>query len=50
LTERLQPPDQRPLAVSRMEDLLRAELCDENGRWTADYTRLRAVARLTKDL
>jgi len=37
-------PAERALAVSRMEDRLRAELCDANGRWSADYTRLRAVA------
>ena len=41
-------PDQRALAVSRMEDLLRAELCDANGQWSADYTRLRAVAHLPR--
>jgi trans-aconitate methyltransferase len=42
-------PEQRTLAVSRMEDLLRRELCDADGQWTADYTRLRAVAHLTTD-
>jgi trans-aconitate methyltransferase len=40
-------PDQRASAVSRMEDLLREELCDANGQWTADYTRLRVAAHLS---
>ena len=39
-------PEQRTITVSRMEDLLRPALCDANGQWTADYTRLRASAHV----
>jgi trans-aconitate methyltransferase len=31
--------------VSEIRDLLKCSLCDREGRWTADYVRLRFVAR-----
>jgi len=33
-------------AVDEIEELLRPALCDEEGRWTADYVRLRFLATL----
>ena len=33
-------------ALDEAIDLLRPALCDSNGRWTADYVRLRFAARL----
>lgn len=43
----LEPPA-RPQARSEVLDLLRPLLCDEAGRWTADYVRLRFAATLPK--
>ena len=34
-------------AKAEVAELLRPSLCDEHGRWTADYVRLRFAARLT---
>lgn len=38
------PPEERDAALDEAVDLLRWSLCDEQGRWTADYTRLRFKA------
>lgn len=40
------PENQREAALDETVDRLRAVLCDEQGRWTADYVRLRFLARL----
>ena len=39
------PADQRPRAVVEVVEMLRPVLCDEQGRWTGDYIRLRFAAR-----
>jgi trans-aconitate methyltransferase len=39
------PADQRARAVEEVVAMLRPVLCDEQGRWTADYMRLRFKAR-----
>ena len=39
------PPAQRPEAMDRMVALLAPVLCDREGKWTADYVRLRFRAR-----
>jgi len=39
------PADQRPGAVDEVVEMLRPVLCDEQGRWTGDYIRLRFAAR-----
>jgi trans-aconitate methyltransferase len=44
--ERCQPED-IPGVTEDAVDLLRPALCDDQGTWTADYVRLRFVARLT---
>jgi trans-aconitate methyltransferase len=38
------PADQRPHAVEETVEMLRPVLCDEQGRWTGDYIRLRFAA------
>jgi trans-aconitate methyltransferase len=38
------PADQRPQAVDETVETLRPVLCDEQGRWTGDYIRLRFAA------
>jgi trans-aconitate methyltransferase len=40
------PRELRAAARDEVIDLLRLVLCDEQGRWTADYIRLRFAARL----
>jgi SAM-dependent methyltransferase len=40
------PAPQRATARDEVLDLLRPCLCDDRGRWTADYVRLRFAARL----
>ena len=35
------PPDSRELFIVEVEDLLREEVCDRDGNWTAHYVRLR---------
>ena len=40
------PEGDRANAISEAVELLRPALCDDRGRWTADYTRLRFKARL----
>lgn len=44
----LLPADQRDLARDEAIALLRPVLCDDQGRWTADYMRLRFAAHLAK--
>ena len=39
------PEDQRGDYLEEATEILRPVLCDEKGRWTADYIRLRFVAR-----
>lgn len=39
------PPGERDAAFEDVVEMLRPSLCDEQGRWTADYTRLRFSAR-----
>ncbi|MFQ5955767.1 MAG: class I SAM-dependent methyltransferase [Kiloniellales bacterium] len=36
----------RPQFIAEVREDLRADLCDAEGRWTADYVRLRFAARL----
>jgi SAM-dependent methyltransferase len=44
----LLPAKERTAARDEAVALLRPVLCDERGRWTADYIRLRFAARLAK--
>ena len=39
------PEDQREGFLDDATEMLRPVLCDEKGRWTADYMRLRFLAR-----
>ena len=39
------PPEHRSAFVTEVEDLLRSEVCDTHGNWTAHYVRLRFAAR-----
>lgn len=39
------PDAERPSLVDEVDTLLRPMLCDTAGRWTADYVRLRLMAR-----
>jgi len=41
------PPAERAAARAEVVELLRPCLCDEQGRWTVDYVRLRFAARRT---
>ena len=43
---RVLPEAERPAMKAEVEAALRPELCDESGRWTADYVRLRFAAHL----
>jgi SAM-dependent methyltransferase len=38
------PPAERPPYIAEVREALRPELCDAEGRWTADYIRLRFAA------
>ena len=38
------PPSERDAYLAEVQETLRPQLCDENGKWTADYTRLRFKA------
>jgi len=38
------PPAERPSYVAEVREALRPELCDAEGKWTADYVRLRFAA------
>ena len=40
---RTEPAD-RPAFIEEVREVLRPQLCDRNGKWTADYTRLRFAA------
>jgi hypothetical protein len=40
--------EERADAVNETVELLRPALCDQQGRWTADYTRLRFKATLAR--
>jgi SAM-dependent methyltransferase len=42
-TDKLAPPD-RDAYLAEVQAALKPQLCDENGKWTADYTRLRFKA------
>jgi trans-aconitate methyltransferase len=39
------PAAERPVAIEHIVSLLKPVLCDREGNWTADYVRLRFVAR-----
>jgi SAM-dependent methyltransferase len=39
------PPADRPAAIEEIVTLLKPVLCDREGNWTADYVRLRFIAR-----
>lgn len=45
---RLVPEADRSACLDEVVALLEPQLCDESGRWTADYVRLRFAARLTR--
>jgi len=38
------PPAERPAYIAEVREALRPELCDAEGKWTADYMRLRFAA------
>jgi SAM-dependent methyltransferase len=38
------PDGERPALMAELREALRPDLCDEDGRWTADYVRLRFAA------
>jgi SAM-dependent methyltransferase len=38
-------PAERPAFIDEVRAALRPQLCDSDGRWTADYTRLRFAAQ-----
>ncbi len=38
------PPAERPPYLAEVREVLRPQLCDTQGRWTADYIRLRFAA------
>ena len=40
----LLPAEERPAFLAEVRDALRPALCDADGRWTADYVRLRFAA------
>jgi trans-aconitate methyltransferase len=40
----LLPTDERPAFIDEVREVLRPALCDEEGKWTADYVRLRFAA------
>ncbi|WP_420347260.1 class I SAM-dependent methyltransferase [Pelagibius sp.] len=40
------PAGERPVLIAEVAERLRPTLCDSQGRWSADYVRLRFVARL----
>jgi SAM-dependent methyltransferase len=37
-------PADRPAFIEEVREVLRPQLCDSSGKWTADYTRLRFAA------
>jgi trans-aconitate methyltransferase len=38
-------PAARPAVIDEVREVLRPQLCDSDGKWTADYTRLRFAAQ-----
>jgi SAM-dependent methyltransferase len=42
------PPADRPTFLAEVQEVLRPELCDADGKWTADYVRLRFSATKRK--
>jgi hypothetical protein len=42
------PEGERPAFLAAVTEALRPRLCDAEGRWSADYVRLRFVARLNR--
>jgi len=38
-------PVERPAFIAEVREVLRPQLCDASGKWTADYTRLRFAAQ-----
>jgi trans-aconitate methyltransferase len=38
------PPEEQPAYLAEVQEALRPELCDSQGKWTADYVRLRFSA------
>jgi SAM-dependent methyltransferase len=38
------PPAERPSYIAEVQEALRPDLCDAEGKWTADYIRLRFAA------
>lgn len=43
-TSKLAPAD-RPAFIAEVREILRPQICDADGRWTADYVRLRFAAQ-----
>jgi SAM-dependent methyltransferase len=39
------PPAERPAYIAEVQEALRPHLCDAEGKWTADYVRLRFSAK-----
>jgi SAM-dependent methyltransferase len=39
------PPAERPSYIAEVQEALRPDLCDAEGKWTADYMRLRFAAK-----
>jgi SAM-dependent methyltransferase len=39
------PPADRPAYIAEVQEALRPQLCDAEGKWTADYVRLRFSAK-----
>jgi hypothetical protein len=39
------PAAERAAYIAEVREALRGELCDAEGKWTADYVRLRFAAR-----
>ncbi len=39
------PPEDRPAFLAEVQEALRPQLCDAEGKWTADYVRLRFSAK-----
>ncbi len=40
------PPADRPAYLAEVQEALRPQLCDAEGKWTADYVRLRFSAKI----
>ena len=44
------PAAERTVLIEEVSSRLRPALCDDHGRWSADYVRLRFAARLAGGL